>query len=328
MDMTVRPRRLRGSEVLRKMVRETRMDKSSLIYPMFVQEGSNKEEEIPSMEGQYRYSVDRMMFELERLEKAGVSNIMLFGIPDHKDEIGSGAYDENGIVQKALREAKKRFPDFYYITDVCMCEYTSHGHCGILNEKGYVKNDVTLEYLTKIAVSHAKAGADMVAPSDMMDGRVLAIRNLLDENGYKEAPIMSYAVKYASAFYGPFRDAAGSAPSFGDRKSYQMDYHNRREGLKEALLDVEEGADIIMVKPALSYLDVIREVKNELHVPVASYSVSGEYAMVKAGAKLGYIEEDKIICEMAASAYRAGTDIYLTYFAKEIAKYIEEGRIG
>ena len=253
---------------------------------------------------------------------------MFFGIPDKKDEVGSQAYAEDGIVQRAVAKAKETFgDDLYLITDVCMCEYTSHGHCGVLCGHE-VENDKTLELLAKTALSHVQAGADMVAPSDMMDGRVLAIRNLLDENGYKEAPIMSYAVKYSSAFYGPFRDAAGSAPSFGDRKSYQMDYHNRREGLKEALLDVEEGADIIMVKPALSYLDVIREVKNELHVPVASYSVSGEYAMVKAGAKLGYIEEDKIICEMAASAYRAGTDIYLTYFAKEIAKYIEEGRIG
>lgn len=327
MELIQRPRRLRGSETLRKMVRETRMDKSSLIYPLFVKEGVGIEEEIPSMPGQYRYSIDRLPYELERLTKAGVGSVMLFGIPDYKDEVGSGAYDPDGIVQRALRSAKKEFPNLYYITDVCMCEYTSHGHCGVLCGHE-VENDKTLELLAKTALSHVQAGADMVAPSDMMDGRVLAIRNLLDENGYKEAPIMSYAVKYASAFYGPFRDAAGSAPSFGDRKSYQMDYHNRREGLKEALLDVEEGADIIMVKPALSYLDVIREVKNELHVPVASYSVSGEYAMVKAGAKLGYIEEDKIICEMAASAYRAGTDIYLTYFAKEIAKYIEEGRIG
>ncbi len=327
MQLIQRPRRLRGNELLRRMVRETRMDKSSLMYPLFVREGEGIEEEIPSMEGQYRYSIDRLPYELERLTKAGVSSVMLFGIPDKKDEVGSGAYDADGIVQRALRMAKKEFPDLYYVTDVCMCEYTSHGHCGVL--KGCeVENDATLQLLAKTALSHVEAGADMVAPSDMMDGRVLAIRNLLDENGYKEAPIMSYAVKYASAFYGPFRDAAGSAPSFGDRKSYQMDYHNRREGLKEALLDVEEGADIIMVKPALSYLDIIREVKNELHVPVAAYSVSGEYAMVKAGAKLGYIEEDKIICEMAASAYRAGTDIYLTYFAKEIAKYIEEGRIG
>ena len=327
MDMTVRPRRLRGSEVLRKMVRETRMDKSSLIYPMFVQEGSNKEEEIPSMEGQYRYSVDRMMFELERLEKAGVSNIMLFGIPDHKDEIGSGAYDENGIVQKALREAKKRFPDFYYITDVCMCEYTSHGHCGVLCGHE-VENDETLKLLEKTALSHVEAGADMVAPSDMMDGRVRAIRECLDLAGHKETPIMSYAVKYASAFYGPFREAAGSAPAFGDRKSYQMDYHNKREGIKEALLDIEEGADIIMVKPAMSYLDVVNEVSKIVHVPVASYSVSGEYAMVKAAAKMGWIDEEKIIGEMAVSAYRAGSDIYITYFAKELARMMDEGRIG
>ncbi len=327
MDMTVRPRRLRESEVLRKMVRETRMDKSSLIYPMFVQEGSNKEEEIPSMEGQYRYSVDRMMFELERLEKAGVSNIMLFGIPDHKDEIGSGAYDENGIVQKALREAKKRFPDFYYITDVCMCEYTSHGHCGVLCGHE-VENDETLKLLAKTALSHVEAGADMVAPSDMMDGRVRAIRECLDLAGHKETPIMSYAVKYASAFYGPFREAAGSAPAFGDRKSYQMDYHNKREGIKEALLDIEEGADIIMVKPAMSYLDVVNEVSKIVHVPVASYSVSGEYAMVKAAAKMGWIDEEKIIGEMAVSAYRAGSDIYITYFAKELARMMDEGRIG
>ena len=327
MDMTVRPRRLRGSEVLRKMVRETRMDKSSLIYPMFVQEGLNVEEPIPSMEGQYRYSIDRMMFELERLEKAGVSSIMLFGIPDHKDEVGSGAYDEKGIVQKALREAKKRFPDFYYVTDVCMCEYTSHGHCGVLCGHE-VENDATLKLLAKTALSHVEAGADMVAPSDMMDGRVRAIRECLDLAGHKETPIMSYAVKYASAFYGPFREAAGSAPAFGDRKSYQMDYHNKREGIKEALLDIEEGADIIMVKPAMSYLDVVNEVSKMIHVPVASYSVSGEYAMVKAAAKMGWIDEEKIIGEMAVSAYRAGTDIYITYFAKELAGMMDEGRIG
>ena len=327
MDMTVRPRRLRGSEVLRKMVRETRMDKSSLIYPMFVQEGLNVEEPIPSMEGQYRYSIDRMMFELERLEKAGVSSIMLFGIPDHKDEVGSGAYDEKGIVQKALREAKKRFPDFYYVTDVCMCEYTSHGHCGVLCSHE-VENDATLKLLAKTALSHVEAGADMVAPSDMMDGRVRAIRECLDLAGHKETPIMSYAVKYASTFYGPFREAAGSAPAFGDRKSYQMHYHNKREGIKEALLDIEEGADIIMVKPAMSYLDVVNEVSKMIHVPVASYSVSGEYAMVKAAAKMGWIDEEKIIGEMAVSAYRAGTDIYITYFAKELARMMDEGRIG
>ena len=327
MDLIQRPRRLRGSENLRKMVRETRMDKSSLIYPLFVKEGTGIEEEIPSMEGQFRYSVDRFPFELERLQNAGVNSIMLFGIPDHKDEVGSGAYDPNGIVQKALREAKKQFPDMYYITDVCMCEYTSHGHCGVLCGHD-VNNDATLELLAKTAVSHVEAGADMVAPSDMMDGRVRAIREALDANGHYGAPIMSYAVKYASAFYGPFRDAAGSAPSFGDRKSYQMDFHNRREGMKEALTDVEEGADIIMVKPAMSYLDMVSEVSKAVNVPVATYSVSGEYAMVKAAAKMGWIDEERIMCEMAVSAYRAGAQIYLTYYAKELAKCMDEGRIG
>lgn len=327
MDLIQRPRRLRGSENLRKMLRETRMDKSSLIYPLFVKEGTGIEEEIPSMEGQFRYSVDRLPFELERLQNAGVNSIMLFGIPDHKDEVGSGAYDPNGIVQKALREAKKQFPDMYYITDVCMCEYTSHGHCGVLCGHD-VNNDATLELLAKTAVSHVEAGADMVAPSDMMDGRVRAIREALDANGHYGAPIMSYAVKYASAFYGPFRDAAGSAPSFGDRKSYQMDFHNRREGMKEALTDVEEGADIIMVKPAMSYLDMVSEVSKAVNVPVAAYSVSGEYAMVKAAAKMGWIDEERIMCEMAVSAYRAGAQIYLTYYAKELAKCMDEGRIG
>ena len=327
MELIQRPRRLRSSEALRKMVRETRMDKSSLIYPLFVKEGTGIEEEIPSMEGQYRYSVDRLPYELERLVKAGVSSVMLFGIPEHKDEVGSGAYAEDGIVQRALLEARKQFPDLYYITDVCMCEYTSHGHCGVLCGHD-VDNDATLELLAKTALSHVEAGADMVAPSDMMDGRVRAIRECLDAHGYKNTPIMSYAVKYASAFYGPFRDAAGSAPSFGDRKSYQMDFHNRREGMKEALTDIEEGADIIMVKPALSYLDIISEVRKATNVPVAAYSVSGEYAMVKAAAKMGWIDEERIICEMAVGAYRAGAQIYLTYFAKELAKFMDEGRIG
>lgn len=328
MEMNIRPRRLRGSQIMRKMVRETRMDKSSLIYPLFVKEGKGIKEEIPSMPGQYRYSLDTLPKALEELKDAGVDKVMFFGIPDHKDEVGSQAYARDGIVQRALEKTRQAFgQDLYLITDVCMCEYTSHGHCGLLCGHE-VENDKTLELLAKTALSHVQAGADMVAPSDMMDGRVRAIRTILDQNGYKETPIMSYAVKYASAFYGPFRDAAGSAPSFGDRKSYQMDYHNRREGIKEALLDAEEGADIIMVKPALSYLDIIREVKNEIHLPVAAYSVSGEYAMVKAGAKLGYIDEDNIICEMAAGAFRAGTDIYLTYFAKEIAGFMDEGRIG
>ena len=309
------------------MVRETRMDKSSLIYPMFVTEGSQIKEEIPSMPGQYRYSIDRMNDKLEELLNAGVDKIMLFGIPDKKDEVGSGAYAEDGIVQRALREARRQFPQMYLITDVCMCEYTSHGHCGVLCGD-YVDNDKTLELLARTALSHVEAGADMVAPSDMMDGRIRAIREKLDAAGHVETPIMSYAVKYASSFYGPFRDAADSAPAFGDRKSYQMDFHNRREGLKEALLDVKEGADIIMVKPAMSYLDIVREVANAVDLPVAAYSVSGEYAMVKAAAANGWIDEDRIICEMAASTYRAGAGIYITYFAEELAKCMDEGRIG
>lgn len=327
MELIKRPRRLRGGETLRKMVRETRMDKSSLIYPLFVMEGTGIQEEIPSMEGQYRYSLDRLPYKLEQLEKAGVSSIMLFGIPDHKDEIGSGAYAQDGIVQKALRSAKERFPEMYYVTDVCMCEYTSHGHCGVLCGHD-VDNDKTLELLAKTALSHAQAGSDMIAPSDMMDGRVAAIRKELDQGGFSNIPIMSYAVKYASAFYGPFRDAAGSAPAFGDRKSYQMDFHNRREGMKEALADIEEGADIIMVKPAVSYLDMVSEISKAVNVPVAAYSVSGEYAMVKAAAKMGWIDEERIIGEMAVGAYRAGAQIYITYFAEEIAKMMDEGRIG
>lgn len=327
MDMQIRPRRLRYGETLRKMVRETRVDQSSLIYPIFVKEGSGIVEEIPTMPGQYRYSIDTMGRKLEALLDAGVSSVMFFGIPDHKDEIGSGAYAEDGIIQKALQKAAKEYPQLYRITDVCMCEYTSHGHCGVLCGQE-VDNDKTLELLAKTALSHVQAGADMVAPSDMMDGRVAAIRNMLDQNGYCTTPIMSYAVKYASAFYGPFRDAAGSAPSFGDRKSYQMDYHNSREGIKEALLDVAEGADIIMVKPAMSYLDMVTKIKDTVQVPVAAYSVSGEYAMIKAAASLGYIDEEKIICETAASAFRAGCDIYLTYYAQEIAQYIQEGKIG
>ena len=284
--MIQRPRRLRGNALLRKMVRETRVDKSSLVYPIFVREGRNIQEEIPTMPGQYRYTIDKMPGKLEELKKAGVDSVIFFGIPEEKDEAGSGAYAENGIVQKALREAKRQFgEDLYLITDVCMCEYTSHGHCGVL--KGHeVDNDPTLKLLARTALSHAQAGADMVAPSDMMDGRVLAIRNELDEKGYTQVPIMSYAVKYASGFYGPFRDAAGSAPSFGDRKSYQMDFHNRKEGIKEALTDVEEGADLLIIKPALAYQDMIREVADLVEIPVAAYSVSGEYAMVKAGAQL------------------------------------------
>ena len=327
MDLLYRPRRLRSSARLRKMVRETRVDKSSLIYPMFVTEGTNIKEEIPSMAGQYRYSVDRMEEKLTELAEAGVGGVMLFGIPDHKDEIGSGAYAEDGIVQKGFRKAKEVCPELYLIGDVCMCEYTSHGHCGILHGHD-VDNDKTLDSLAKIALSQVQAGADMVAPSDMMDGRVGAIREMLDSNGFTNTPIMAYSAKFASAFYGPFRDAADSAPAFGDRRSYQMDFHNRREALREVLLDVDEGADIIMIKPAMAYGDLIRETRDAIDLPVAAYSVSGEYSMVKTTAAAGFLDEASIVCEMAACAYRAGTDIYITYFAKELARYMDEGRLG
>ncbi|MBQ8972225.1 MAG: porphobilinogen synthase [Clostridia bacterium] len=327
MEMLQRPRRLRGSETLRRMVRETRVSPASLVYPMFTMDGENRVEEIDAMPGQFRYTVDRLGEALDRIAETGVRSVMLFGIPAHKDEIGSQAYAPEGIVQRAVRRAKELHPELLVITDVCMCEYTSHGHCGVLCGCD-VDNDRTLELLAKTALSHAEAGADMVAPSDMMDGRVRAIRSALDQHGYDRTPIMSYAVKFASSFYGPFREAAGSAPSFGDRKSYQMDFHNRREALKEALMDVEEGADIVMVKPAMSYLDLVREVRQAVCLPVAAYSVSGEYAMVKAAAANGWIDEAKIVCEMAACAYRAGADIYLSYYAPELAQWMREGRIG
>lgn len=316
---------------MRRMVRETRMDPSSLIYPMFVMDGENRIDEIGALPGQYRYTVDRTDAKIEELLEAGVGSIMLFGIPEHKDEMGTQAYAEDGIIQRAVSHIKNKYPEMLVITDVCLCEYTSHGHCGVVCEFGHghdVDNDSTLELLQKTAVSHAQAGSDMVAPSDMMDGRVAAIREALDDNGFKNTPIMSYAVKYASSFYGPFREAAGSAPSFGDRRSYQMDYHNRREGLREAILDVQEGADIIMVKPAMSYLDMVRDIYETVDVPVATYSVSGEYAMVMAASEQGWIDRDAIICEMAVSAYRAGASMYETYFAKEIAQFMKEGRIG
>ena len=325
--MLYRPRRLRSSEAVRSMVRETRVSADSLIYPMFVIEGENIKEEIEAMPGQYRYSIDRMGECFEEVIAAGVKSVMLFGIPAYKDEIGSDAWDDNGIIQKALRAAKEKYPELYYITDVCLCEYTSHGHCGALCGD-HVDNDKTLELLARTAVSHARAGADMVAPSDMMDGRVGAIRNALDENGFINTPIMAYSAKYASAFYGPFREAAGSAPAFGDRKSYQMDFHNTDEAVREAELDIAEGADIIMVKPGMAYLDVLYRIKEKFKMPTALYSVSGEYAMIKAGAKLGYIDEEKMICETAACMYRAGADILITYFAKEIAQCIKKGLIG
>ena len=322
-----RTRRLRANSNIRNMVRETRISKDSLIYPMFFEEGENIFEEIESMPGQYRMSIDRCDNVIKELLESGVKSVILFGIPKHKDESGSEAYHDHGIVQEAIRYIKKKYPEVYIIGDVCMCEYTSHGHCGILKGND-IDNDSTIKYLAKIALSQVEAGADMVAPSDMMDGRVIEIRKLLDANGYKNIPIMSYSAKYASAFYGPFRVAADSAPAFGDRKTYQMDVHNIREAIKEVYDDVAEGADIVMVKPAMSFLDVVAKVKEITDIPVAAYSVSGEYAMVKSAAKNGFIDEEKIMCEMAVSAFRAGADIYITYYAKELAKCIDKGVIG
>ena len=327
MDLTIRPRRLRSSDCLRRMVRETRVSPDSLIYPLFLVEGENIVEPIPSLEGQYRYSPDRVGEAVEECLKAGVTRVLLFGIPAHKDACGSSAWDENGVVQQGIRAIKEQYPECYIITDVCMCEYTSHGHCGILCGET-VDNDKTLEVLCKTALSHVKAGADMVAPSDMMDGRVGAIRKTLDEAGYTNIPIMAYSAKYASAFYGPFRDAAGSAPAFGDRRGYQMDPHNRKEAIRECALDVEEGADILMVKPALSYLDVIREVSDTFDLPLCAYQVSGEYAMIKAAGAAGLIDEYRLLCESALSIYRAGANILITYFAKELAEAMRKGDMG
>ena len=327
MELTIRPRRLRTSDTLRRMVRETRVSPDSLIYPLFLVEGENIKEPIPSLEGQWRYSPDRVCEEIEECLNAGVSRVLLFGIPAHKDACGSSAWDPNGVVQQGIRAIKEKFPQCYVITDVCMCEYTDHGHCGILHDHE-VDNDKTLEVLAKTALSHVQAGADMVAPSDMMDGRIGAIREVLDDNGFTNVPIMSYSAKYASAFYGPFRDAAGSAPAFGDRRGYQMDPHNRREALKECALDVEEGADILMVKPALSYLDVIRECSDAFDLPMAAYSVSGEYAMIKAAGKAGLIDEHRVMCESALSIFRAGADILITYCAKELALAMKQGELG
>lgn len=327
MNLTKRPRRLRGNESIRKMVRETRISAESLIYPVFFVEGEGIQKEIPSLPNQYHWSVDRVPQLLEMCREHGVSRLLLFGIPDHKDDHASGAYAPNGIIQKAVRAIKAYDASFYVITDVCMCEYTDHGHCGILCGHE-VDNDKTLEYLSQISLSHVQAGADMVAPSDMMDGRIAAIREKLDENGFKNVPIMSYAAKYASAFYGPFRDAAGSAPAFGDRKGYQMDCHNAREALKECDLDVEEGADLLMVKPALPYLDVLHRVRERYDLPICAYAVSGEYAMVKAAAAAGLIDEHRIMCESAVSVYRAGADMLITYYALELADAIRKGEIG
>ena len=327
MELSIRPRRLRSSDTLRRMVRETRVSPESLIYPLFIVEGENIVEPIPSLDGQWRYSPDRVCEAVEACRKAGVNKVLLFGIPAHKDACGSEAWNPDGVVQQGIRAIKAKYPDCYVITDVCMCEYTDHGHCGILCGHT-VDNDKTLEVLSKTALSHVQAGADMVAPSDMMDGRVAAIREILDDNGYETVPIMAYSAKYASAFYGPFRDAAGSAPAFGDRRGYQMDPHNRREAIRECALDVEEGADILMVKPALSYLDIIREVSDTFDLPLCAYQVSGEYAMIKAAGAAGLIDEYRVMCESALSIFRAGAGILITYFAKELAEAMGKGDLG
>lgn len=324
----LRARRLRNDSIIRNMTRETRVSPNSLILPLFLKEGKNIKSEITSLDNNYHYSPDRIFEGIEEGLNAGVNKFLLFGLPEHKDECGCEAYNDNGVVQQGIAAIKERYKnEVYLITDICMCEYTSHGHCGIL-DGDYVNNDKTLEYLARIAVSHAKAGVDMVAPSDMMDGRIFAMRNALDNNGFLNMPIMSYAVKYASSFYGPFRDAAGSAPSFGDRKSYQMDYHNSKEALKEAKADETEGADILMVKPALSYLDIINDISKSTDLPLAAYSVSGEFAMIKAAAKMGLIDEYGVMCESAVSIYRAGADILITYFAKELSQAMKKGDIG
>lgn len=319
--MIKRPRRLRHNLAMREMVRETTLERRNLVYPIFVVEGENIKEEISSLKGIFHFSLDRLEEEIKELVDLGIQYVILFGIPNEKDAFGKEAYSEKGIVQEAIRKVKEIAPDMYVITDVCMCQYTDHGHCGILNKEGYVQNDVTLPYLARIAVSHAKAGADMVAPSDMMDGRVAAIRTALDENGFMNVPIMSYSAKYASSFYGPFRAAAHSAPAFGDRKTYQMDIANTDEALREVELDLEEGADIVMVKPALSYLDIIRRVKDNFNAPIAAYNVSGEYAMIKMAVENGLLDE-KAIYESVLSIKRAGADIIITYFAKELCKWI------
>jgi porphobilinogen synthase len=316
---THRPRRLRKNAIIRRMVRETSLSPDDFIYPLFVTFGKKVRKEIKSMPGCFQESVDMVVRHAKEVFSLGIPSVILFGIPEHKDEVGSGAYDPHGVVQKAIREIKNKVPELYVITDVCMCEYTSHGHCGII-DGGDVKNDATLELLAKEAVTHAKAGADMVAPSDMMDGRVLAIRTALDKEGFSETPVMSYAAKYASAFYGPFREAAESVPQFGDRRSYQMDPANRREALREVAHDIDEGADIVMVKPAMTYLDIISDVRESFDLPVAAYNVSGEYSVIKAAAKLGWIDEERAMMEVLTSIKRAGADMILTYFAKEAAK--------
>ena len=321
----VRMRRLRANANIRSLNKETWLHTSDLIYPMFVIEGEQIKNEIASMPGVYQYSIDNLLPEIEQAVKLGIKAIILFGIPAHKDAVGSQAYAEDGIVQKAVRVVRAQFPDLVILTDVCLCEYTDHGHCGLVNPGGEVLNDATLPLLAKTAVSHAAAGADIVAPSDMMDGRIRALRQALDDQGYQQVAIMSYAVKYASGFYGPFRDAAGSAPQFGDRKTYQMDpASGARQALAEAELDVEEGADYLIVKPALAYMDIIAKVRENFYQPVIAYNVSGEYSMVKAAALNGWIEEKKVVMEMMLGLKRAGSDMIITYHALDIAKWLKE----
>jgi len=319
-----RPRRLRRSEVLRAMVRETELSATDLIYPLFVEFGEGVRREIVSMPGAFNISLDQLPAEIDELKALGVPAVILFGIPESKDEAGTGGYAEDGIVQQAVRIIKAHDPEFFVITDVCMCEYTSHGHCGILDDAGCVINDVTLELLASTAVSHAEAGADMVAPSDMMDGRVAAIRAALDAEGHTDIPIMSYAAKYASAYYGPFRDAADSTPAFGDRRAYQMDAANSDEAMREVAMDIDEGCDIVMVKPGLAYMDIIRRVKDEFAFPTAVYNVSGEYAMVKAAAANGWIDERRVVLETLLGFKRAGADLIITYHAKDAARWLAE----
>ena len=318
-----RPRRMRRTETFRAMIRETRLAPEQMIYPLFVLPGKGVREPVPSMPGVFRLSVDQLAAEARDCLALGVRSVLLFGLPEKKDGLGSGAYAKNGIVQQAIRELKNRTPEMSVVTDVCLCEYTDHGHCGCLAGEE-VDNDATLELLAKTALSHAQAGADMVAPSDMMDGRVSEIRTALDEENFHNVPIMSYAVKYASAFYGPFRDAAECAPQFGDRRGYQMDPANSREALREATLDVDEGADILMVKPAIAYLDIIARLHDEFDLPVAAYQVSGEYAMIKAAAERGWIDGERVMAESLIAIRRAGADIILTYFAKEMARVLNE----
>lgn len=323
----MRMRRLRANENLRRMVRENRVTVDDLIYPLFVVEGENVRDEVSSMPGVYRFSLDTLKDEIKEIEELQIPAVILFGIPEHKDEAASEAYAEHGIIQEAIKVIKETTQNLIVITDVCLCEYTSHGHCGVIKD-GVIDNDITLELLAETAVSHAKAGADMVAPSDMMDGRVAAIRAVLDNEGYSHIPIMSYAAKYASAFYGPFREAAESAPQFGDRRSYQMDPPNVREALREIELDIEEGADIVMVKPGLAYMDVVRAARDAFDYPIAVYNVSGEYAMVKAAAQNNWIDEKRIVYEILTGFKRAGADLILTYHAKDVARWIKEGTFG